>query len=154
MHGGWGWEVLYIRFLGGVVTGTGFRFPVGIYSGHCCGAGTFHASTPATTMTTCCVPVHVLQELQCTLYDVESGECLWEHIETTLVENDIEMDEFWDRYEQVREWANSYRSRVDPDGSVWYPMPLSKEDLEGTSSIEDVVDALTDAHWFGFSMGL
>ena len=105
-------------------------------------------------MTTSCVPVHVLQELQCTVYYVESDECLWEHIETTLEENDIDIGEFWDRYEKVREWANRYRSRMDPDGSAWYPMPLSKEDLEGTSSIGDVIDALTDAHWFGFSMGL
>ena len=82
------------------------------------------------------------------VFSVSSDECLWEHVENELQSIDMDMDLLREHYEASRTWANKHRRQEIGDGKYWYPMPLSWEDLEEGAPINDILEALRNAHWF------
>jgi hypothetical protein len=89
-----------------------------------------------------------IRRLEGTIFDVSSDECLWEYVECLLESIDIDIDELREHYEAARTWANEHRRQKIGDGKYWYPMPLSWQDLEEGAPIDDILEALRNAHWF------
>ena len=91
---------------------------------------------------------HAIRRLEGTIFEVSSDECLWDLVECLLERIDIDMDELCEHYEASRTWANEHRRQEIGDGKYWYPMPLSWQDLEEGAPIDDILEALRNAHWF------
>ena len=89
-----------------------------------------------------------IRSLQDTIFDVSSDHCLWDLVENELESNDIDVNELCEHYEAARTWANEHRRQKIGDGKYWYPMPLSWQDLEEGAPIDDILEALRNAHWF------
>lgn len=86
--------------------------------------------------------------LESSVFSMSSGDCLWEHVENELESIDIDVNELRVHYEAARTWANKHRRQTTANGKCWYPMQLSWEDLEEGAPIDDILEALRNAHWF------
>jgi len=86
--------------------------------------------------------------LESCVFSISSDECLWEHVESEFESIEIDVNELRDHYEAARAWANKHRRQEIGNKNYWYPMPLSWEDLEEGAPIDDILEALRNAHWF------